>query len=493
MDKCPFCGAETRPGDNFCLNCGNRLLPSTPSPAPQPSIGDATLAAPEDWGAAIPGANSLPVGNWADSGGPTVASTGSEPGLHEASAPTAQATMDRIPEPARFILRSDAGEVLQEYVLDKPEITIGRAPNSDVLLSKDKLTSRRHATVRYENGRYVLRDERSANGTFANGQQLEELVPYELQDNDHIGIGEHELVFRAFGSSGSGVEDLPTIAVPSDAVPGQEMTYSTKDELATLPTSDEYGTRPAEHANEVAASPVPPTAPSAPPAPPVPPAPAEVISYPPVPAPVPAVPVVPFEPVASSPAPVEYPPEYSPLAALSSATSAPSTSVDAYDQASVGAAPAPNTSVEGGVTFNRLLNMPLPNLPDMSELQAALAALDGQVMSLQAQINTTQDALRHHETDVTQTANQLRTGIRQVSERMDRSIADVARSREALAWAELSQLMEDVMSNPRDIEYVTKLARKARELNKVFQMHQTVLNTMAECNSLLRSLIGEEK
>jgi len=76
---------------------------------------------------------------------------------------------------------------------------------------------------------------------------------------------------------------------------------------------------------------------------------------------------------------------------------------------------------------------------------------------------------------------------------MDNTIADVARSREALAWADLLQLMEDVMNNPRDIEYVTKLARKARELNKVFQLHQNVLNTLAECTSLLRSLVGEEK
>ena len=68
----------------------------------------------------------------------------------------------------------------------------------------------------------------------------------------------------------------------------------------------------------------------------------------------------------------------------------------------------------------------------------------------------------------------------------------IARSREALAWAELLQLMEDVMNNPRDIEYVTKLARKARDLNKVFLIHQNVLNTLAECNSLLRSMNGEE-
>ena len=123
---------------------------------------------------------------------------------------------------------------------------------------------------------------------------------------------------------------------------------------------------------------------------------------------------------------------------------------------------------------------------------AALSTLDGQVMSLQEQFNATQDAIRNHDTEFVQTANQLRSGIRRVSDRMDTTIAEVARSREALAWADFSQLMEDVMNNPRDIEYVTRLARKARELNKIFQIHQNVLNTMAECNSLLRSMIGEE-
>lgn len=145
------------------------------------------------------------------------------------------------------------------------------------------------------------------------------------------------------------------------------------------------------------------------------------------------------------------------------------------------------------MTFSRLTSLAEPSLPDMSPLMAALSALDGQVMSLQEQLNTTQEALHTHESEIANTTSQLRNGVRRVSERMDNTIADVARNREALAWAELLQLMEDVMNNPRDIEYVTKLARKARELNKVFQMHQSVLNTLAECNSLLRSLIGEER
>ena len=44
IDKCPYCDAETRPGDNFCLNCGNRLLPAAlPYQQAQPIIGgDAT-------------------------------------------------------------------------------------------------------------------------------------------------------------------------------------------------------------------------------------------------------------------------------------------------------------------------------------------------------------------------------------------------------------------------------------------------------------------
>jgi hypothetical protein len=158
------------------------------------------------------------------------------------------------------------------------------------------------------------------------------------------------------------------------------------------------------------------------------------------------------------------------------------------------ASPVPSTPPQDmGVTFSSLTNIPQPTLPDIAPLMAALSTLDGQVMSLQEQLNATQDAVRNHETEVAQAANQLRTGVRHVSDRMDNTIADVARSREALSWAELTQLMEDVQNNPRDIEYVTKLARRARELNKVFQLHQNVLNTLAECNSLLRSLIGEDK
>ena len=76
-------------------------------------------------------------------------------------------------------------------------MTIGRVAPADIVLFKDKLVSRRHASVRYEQGHYVLRDEHSANGTAVNGERLEELVPYQLQDGDQVEIGAHLLVFHA--------------------------------------------------------------------------------------------------------------------------------------------------------------------------------------------------------------------------------------------------------------------------------------------------------
>ena len=461
MDTCPVCGADTRQGDNYCLNCGHRLFAATPSSS---SIGDPTLAAGSDeWqevGSSSPGGWSI------DPAAQTVAASEVAMQRESAAAPTAQAILDKTEQPARFILRSDTGEVLQEYPLDKPEIVIGRAPTSDILLSKDKLTSRRHANVRYENGKYLLSDEHSANGTFVNGEQIEEAAPYVLRDGDHVGIGEHELIFRAYGSPASAVEDLPTIAVNYE--PPQEVTYRTRDDaMATIPSSDEFGTRAmaSGEEGEIQANG---TAQEAQPA---------------------NLPLTPTPETANVYSDVPAEPE--PVASDSSARSVSNN----RDQTTVAPTPVPVDTSKGdaNVTFSRFTSLSQPALPDMGALMAALSTLDGQVMALQEQFNTTQEAIRNHDEEVAQTANQLRSDIHRVAERMDSTIADVARSREALAWAELLQLMEDVMTNPRDIEYVTKLARKARELNKVFQLHQSVLNTMAECNSLLRSMIGDDK
>jgi hypothetical protein len=288
---------------------------------------------------------------------------------------------------------------------------------------------------------------------------LDESSVRALQNGDHIGIGEHELVFQTAHPSSSSVDidSLPTMTV--NASMAADLTYRTQDD-ANLTTSsdDEYGTRSMNGGSNVQQ-----TSPQQ-------------------------------DNVPVTPAPVQVAPTPEPAAievVTPPANSQKSIPDDVWQIPSQ--PPSAPLEANSGVTFSRLTSLPQPGLPDVAPLVAALSALDGQVASLQEQLNQTQEAMRNHDADIQQTTGQLRSGVRSVSDRMDKTIADVARTREQLAWSELLQLMEDVMNNPRDIEYVIKLARKARELNKVFQIHQNVLSTLAECTSLLRSLVGEDR
>ncbi len=137
--------------------------------------------------------------------------------------------------------------------------------------------------------------------------------------------------------------------------------------------------------------------------------------------------------------------------------------------------------------------LPQPTLPDMGSLLAASAALDGQIASFQQQLKASYEATRQHEAEIAQTVNQLRIALRRLADRMDSTIAGVARSREEQDWDGLLQLIQDTISNPRDIGNAMEFARQAVNVDKAFQRYQGVLNTLAECNSLLRGLIGEEK
>jgi pSer/pThr/pTyr-binding forkhead associated (FHA) protein len=72
--------------------------------------------------------------------------------------------------------------------------SIGREPGREVALTADATTSRRHASLAPENGGLVLRDEGSSNGTFVNGQRIQEHL---LQPGDEVRIGASIFRFEA--------------------------------------------------------------------------------------------------------------------------------------------------------------------------------------------------------------------------------------------------------------------------------------------------------
>jgi pSer/pThr/pTyr-binding forkhead associated (FHA) protein len=436
MNKCPTCGADTRPGDNFCLSCGNRLFPAASSPQQEPMAGgDATIPGPDSWGmpmniATRPAA--APDG-WSESDDKTIVANAPEelPTLRT-DAGDIQAAPDTIENPAHFVVRTPESSTSQEYLLDKKAMTIGRVPESDICFPEDKLVSRTHATVRYENGGYLVRDEGSANGTFLNSQELPKMTDQGLRDGDIILIGDQELTFRAAAPVEPGIEEGETVIIAIEA-PAGEATQA--DEDTTIAGDDPLGTRTMEFGGQAAAS----SSTTAEPA-----APLEVT------------------PVESS---AEQAPEVPP--------------------------PPPMPQTE--VTVNSFTSLAQPSLPEMASLLAASATLEQEITLLQQQLGTAHEAMRNHEAEIAQTTDQLRSSMHRLAERMDNTIAGVARSHDEQNWDDLLRLIQDTISKPRDIGNAMELARRAVDVDKVLQVYQGVLNTLAECNSLLRGLIGEEK
>ena len=69
------------------------------------------------------------------------------------------------------------------------ELSVGRSPANDLVVS-DPEVSRRHAMLRFRDGKWIVEDLRSRNGTAVNGVRVGRC---ELRPGDRVVIGGHEL------------------------------------------------------------------------------------------------------------------------------------------------------------------------------------------------------------------------------------------------------------------------------------------------------------
>jgi len=379
-------------------------------------------------------------GSWDDPNAPTIAAPNSADmptvrgNVNPPAAPV-QPPAPQIDKPARLVVRVDNSSDSKEYPLEKFITSLGRIPESDIALpSKENLTSRLHATIQYENGTYMIRDENSSNGTFINGQRLEKMAPQVLQDGDHIAIGEYELIFYA--PTEENIEDSETIIIPPAA--------RNRDPYETM----QAGSATQEYDPNLTAT----WAPA-----PIPPAPQE------------SVPAAKEEPPPASPPPPPPPPSAPPEA------------------------PGVPETPEAEATLGSLSSLSQPALPDVTSLVAASAVLDEQISSFQEQLNAANEALRSHMAATTQTTDRVRDRIRSLCERLESTDADAAALDAQLDWDALLQLVQDVINNPNHIVYVQKLASRAADIKRVFEEYQNTRKMLDECSRLLHGLIGEGK
>jgi ABC transport system ATP-binding/permease protein len=99
-----------------------------------------------------------------------------------------------------FVLRGLTGPWANKTFALKGKLTVGRAPPAAVLLEDDSI-SRKHAEVeRTPQGKVVVRDLGSANGTLLNGDVIG-TEPVELAPGDVLQFGMVEVVYEAGGSN----------------------------------------------------------------------------------------------------------------------------------------------------------------------------------------------------------------------------------------------------------------------------------------------------
>src|SRR6186997_2596850 len=83
---------------------------------------------------------------------------------------------------------------------DKSEITIGRVQGNDVILPKGNV-SKRHSRIVLKDGRFIVVDLKSTNGTYVNGRKI--TSPLVVKPGDKIYIGDFILSVEQTGDIAS--------------------------------------------------------------------------------------------------------------------------------------------------------------------------------------------------------------------------------------------------------------------------------------------------
>lgn len=142
--KCPSCGAPVDSQHSECADCGMTLKDSTLSFAP---VGD--------------------------------------------SVESASATSEGSENPVLVVRKGP--EIGERFYLDRPSLTIGRDPSSDIFLN-NVTVSRKHASFAVAGAEVSIEDAGSLNGTYVNGVCVDKAL---LRTGDVVQIGMFQMVFLA--------------------------------------------------------------------------------------------------------------------------------------------------------------------------------------------------------------------------------------------------------------------------------------------------------
>src|SRR5262249_3547988 len=124
---------------------------------------------------------------------------------------------------------------------DKTEVTIGRVQGNDIILPKGNV-SKRHSRIVLKDGKFIIVDLKSTNGTYVNGRKI--TSPLVVKGSDKIYIGDFILSIEQLAGAAASPEDSApamgpaarprwaTIPPPPRAPRARPSTVPAEDEVA---------------------------------------------------------------------------------------------------------------------------------------------------------------------------------------------------------------------------------------------------------------------
>lgn len=82
---------------------------------------------------------------------------------------------------------NEKGGETRRLEFDKPEVTIGRVAGNDIILPKGNV-SKRHSRIVFKDGKFIIVDLKSTNGTYVNGRKI--ASPLVIKSSDKVYIGD---------------------------------------------------------------------------------------------------------------------------------------------------------------------------------------------------------------------------------------------------------------------------------------------------------------
>src|ERR1700754_2493041 len=103
------------------------------------------------------------------------------------------------------IVITEKGGEQRRISFNKAEITIGRVQGNDIVLPKGNV-SKRHSRIVLKDGKFIIVDLKSTNGTYVNGRKI--TSPLVVKGSDKIYIGDFILSIEELAAGASATDDL---------------------------------------------------------------------------------------------------------------------------------------------------------------------------------------------------------------------------------------------------------------------------------------------